>query len=227
MSNIPKIKVSQVVWGYLLQPDSYFSYVEKINQLYCEIHGYEYVVERLEHHGQTDRHPHWAKVKHLERMLYDCDYLFFIDADACFYSHGIAIHNEILPRFLEGKNIMMASDCAAEKIMTNPKVPNTGMVLLRNNDRTKQLIAEWDTICYIPGWEHTKHVWTVEQKAVIYIQKKYPDEFQLEREYYLLNNRYGFFVKHYADGQGANKFENFKEIYHSPIMERNRKLLQR
>ncbi len=66
-----KIKVSQLAFGDHAKPDHWFSIVEQINRLYCERHGYKYVVERLLQHGQQDRHRNWAKVAHMQRCLND------------------------------------------------------------------------------------------------------------------------------------------------------------
>ena len=92
-----KLKVSQLVYGNLVPAESWFSrFVEPINAAYCKLHGYNYVVERI-NDWRKDRHGNWEKIQHVIRNLYDCDYLFFLDADAVFYSFVIAIHEEILP----------------------------------------------------------------------------------------------------------------------------------
>jgi len=85
-----KIKVVQMVYSDCLKPGNWFEYVEKINRIYCKIHGYEYIVDRVES-PRTDRHGNWMKVDTIRDNLYDCDYLLSLEDDCAFYRHSLAI----------------------------------------------------------------------------------------------------------------------------------------
>jgi hypothetical protein len=221
-----KIKVCQFVYGYLEKPDSWFSqFAEPINRMYCELHGYDYIVDRL-NTVRPDRHGNWEKVPHIHRNLTDCDWLFFFDADAVFYSHAIALHEELLHR-LEPQHLMMfTADCGCEEQRWFPDKPNAGAGLFRNTQEVRDIVAEWNTVSDMPGYEHTRWKWALEQKALAdYIFPKYRDMIKLLKNYYIAGAIHGQFIRHLI---GSNhSFAAFEKIYHSPLMARNRKLAEK
>ena len=209
-----KIKVCQFAYGDFLKPDHWFRFVEAVNRRYCEKHGYEYVVERLSEHGQADRHGNWVKVAHLKRCLNDCDYLFYLDADACFYCHEISIHEEILPLLPADKAILVPPDINGEKLRWYPEKLQSGLSLLRNCDIVHQILEEWDKVSDMPEYEYTRWEWPVEQMALTdYIYEKYRNDIQVHCEYYHLSSRYGYFVRHVAISSFEERYDEFARIF--------------
>ena len=224
------LKVCQLVYGDLAAPDSWFSqFVEPINRDYCQYHGYQYVVERLENHDQyrRDRWHYWEKVAHLRRQLTACDFLLFLDADAVFYSFVLAVQEELFPLLPAHKNILMARDKIAENCshpLEEKNHNNAGIILLRNTLRTHAILEEWDASTdVIPNQDCWKWKWPPEQGGFRYFENAYPLDVEITIHYYLLNSTQGQFIRHLAGLQ--NKAELLGEIYHSPLMERTRALL--
>jgi hypothetical protein len=214
----PKIKVCQFIYGDYLKPDHWFRFVEAINRHYCERHGYEYVVERLSGHGQTNRHGNWAKVAHLKRCLTDCDFLFFLDSDACFFCHEIAIQKEILPLLPPGKVLLVPIDVNGEQLRWHPEKVQSGVQLLRNCNLLRQILNEWDKVPDIHGYEYTRGIlpgeWPTEQRALNdYIYPKYRDYIQIHQEYYQLQSRWGYFVRHLAMCGYQERYDEFQRIF--------------
>ena len=220
-----KIKVCQFVYGDLAQPDSWFSkFVEPINRMYCELHRYDYVVDRLET-IRPDRKGHWEKVANILRNLTGCDYLFYLDADVVFYNHIFAIDEELLHR-MESSHLMMFSlDICDECRRWNPYGANSGVGLFRNTQETRDIIAEWDIVTDMPEYEYTRFGSHTSDQAGFndYILPKYRDRIKLLQNYYLMNGLHGQFLRHFFTGTGDRNKE-FEQIYHSPLMARNRKL---
>jgi hypothetical protein len=230
------LRVCQFVYGDLTKPDSWFSkFVEPINRMYCETHGYDYVVDRLDSVRQ-DRHGNWEKVPHILRHLSDCNYLFFLDADAVFYSHVIALHEELFPR-LESQHLMMFSaDCGGETYRWHPHLVNAGTGLFRNTQATKEILQDWDATSEMPEFKEYRWRWCLEQRTLIdYIFPKYQDKIKILQDYYLMNGMFGQFIRHFihiGSGVDANPFDHksisewrhqeCERLYHSPMMERNR-----
>ena len=213
----PKIRVSQFVYGQFTARDHWFRYVEEINRTYCEKHGYDYVLERLSEHGQIDRHGIWAKVAHIRRNLVDCDYLFYLDADACFYGHGLSIEKEILPLFPVNKILLASIDVGGESWRWCPTSGiQAGVLFFRNCETACTLLDEWNKTSEIPGHEDTRWNWPADQKALNdYIYPRYQSYIQRLKEYYQLQGRYGYFVRHLAVSSDAQRHEEFSKIYHS------------
>jgi len=209
-----KIKVSQLAYGDFARPDHWFVVAEKINRLYCERYGYEYAAERLSEHGQINRHGNWAKVAHIKRCLADCDYLFYLDADACFYCHALAIHKEILPMLPPDKVMLFSADINGETFRWNPERTSSGVILLRNSEIAHQILDEWETVSQMPEYEHTCWGWPTEQAALTeFICPKWKDSIQVHQEYYQLQSRYGYFVRHLAVSSNEERRAEFQAIY--------------
>ena len=207
--------------------------------MFCEFHGYDYVVDRLDT-VRPDRHGNWEKVPHLLRNLTDCDYLFFLDADAVFYSFAIALHEELLPRWEPHHLMLFAADCGGEGYRWHPHSVNAGVCLARNTPETKGILKEWDLASDMPGLERWRWQWCLEQRVLMDdVFPKYQHQIKLLQDYYLMNGLYGQFVRHYIHvGLGAGtcpldtdnvsqwRHRELEKLYHSPLMERNRVLYQ-
>jgi len=64
----------------------------------------------------------------------------------------------------------------------------------------------------------------VEQRAGWLLYPKYRNDFEICADYYRLQGVYSYFVRHIFNYSGLNREEEFKELYHSPLMQRNRLL---
>jgi hypothetical protein len=219
-----KMKVSQFVYGDFALDDSWFTkYVKPINQMYCDLHGYEYVVEQtgMEKH----RHPSWAKVQHIARHLDGCDYLFYLDADACFYHHEVALHEDIIP-LMEDKIILVPGDAVGEKYRWNTDKPCDGVMLCKSTSLVKEIVSEWDTVCDLPAYEYTRYDHPNEQAAFAdYIFPKYQEHIVVFKDYYALQSIWGW-LRHITSSQcdieGINRADYFEQIYNSPRITRAR-----
>jgi len=169
-----KIKVLQYMYGN----QEYFSISEKVNRLYCQRHRYDHVIVRTP--PRTDRHICWQKVPVILRELNDCDYLLFLDADAIFYSHELAVEQELIP-LMNGKAVLMAQDVGCESLRWTPGCPNSGVILMKNEASVRELFEYWNSASEID--ESTRWDWPPEQKALWdIVLPKFPDTIQVHPE---------------------------------------------
>jgi len=201
----PKIKIIQ----YMRGNHSYFPWSEWINRRYCERHQYDYVIQHDE--PRRDRHICWHKVPFILDELHDCDYLLFLDADAIFYSHELKVEGELLPE-LRNKSILMAQDCGDEANRWHLGLPNSGVILVKNTERSRAIIAEWDKASDID--EETRWKWPPEQLACWrHILPKYKDDLRIVADYYIVQGRLGQFIRHFCARSNEHRVKAMKTIY--------------
>jgi hypothetical protein len=225
MGAVMKIKVCQLACGAFSEPNHWFSrYAEPCNRTYCEIHGYEYAVEKYEKPLRSDRGVNWEKVLHILRNLHDCDYLFYLDADALFWAHTIAIHEELVPRIGDCE-IMVPVDVASERSRWNTGKANVGVGLYKNTENCRKIVQDWDTASERPECEKYRSDSQLDQGGFNdYILPKYWSQIKLLKEYYLMGGYLGLFIRHWYAQSHVTRERAFKEFYESPLMERNRRL---
>lgn len=188
--NKPRIKILQYMHGSC----EYFSWSERINRRYCERHGYEYAISREK--PRSDRHICWHKIPVIMDHLKDCDYLLYLDADAVFYSHELKIENELIPE-LENKSILMAQDCGNESLRWNPGLPNSGVILVKPDEKTGKFFNDWNNVSEID--ESTRWNWPPEQLALWrHVMPKYTDDIRVVIDYYICQGRLGQYIRHYC-----------------------------
>lgn len=201
---LPKIKVLQYMHG----TQEYFSISEKINGLYCRRYGHEHVIIRTP--PSEDRHITWQKIPTIISELSDCDYLLFVDADAIFYSHELTIDNELIP-LMNGKSILMAQDIGCESLRWTPGHPNSGVMLIKNDNYVREFFEFWNSASEID--EKTKWAWPPEQRALWDIViPKYANLIEVHSEYYLIQGRYGQFIRHYMLMPDDERIEKMKTV---------------
>jgi hypothetical protein len=212
MNNLtPKIKVLQYMHG----DQEYFAISEKVNRLYCQSHGHEHVIVRTP--PRTDRHITWHKIPVVLSELNDCDYLLFLDADAIFYSHELTIENELIP-LMDGKDILMAQDIGCESLRWTPGRPNSGVMLMQNNESVREFFEYWNRASDVD--ESTRWQWPPEQRALWdIVLPKFPDTVNVHSEYYLIQGRYGQFIRHYMLMDNAERIEKMKAFCQSRNIE--------
>jgi hypothetical protein len=205
MMNKPKIKIVQYMHGTF----EYFPWSEWINRRYCERHGYNYVLRRDK--PRTDRHVVWHKIPVILDELRDCDYLLFVDADAVFYSHELSLENELIP-LLRDKSILMAADCGSESLRWHPGLPNSGVILIKNNERAKEMITEWNQVTEFD--EEMRWKWPPTQRALWHhILPKYKDDLRIVKDYYIVQGRFGQFIRHYCLCSNEKRVNAMKAIF--------------
>jgi hypothetical protein len=189
MNDSVKIKVLQTMCSDL----EYFSWSEKINRSYCKRHGYEHVVSREV--PRKDRHINWQKIADILRCLKDCDYLLFLDADAIFYSHELTIEQELIP-LMNGKDILMAQDIGDETSRWNPGLPNAGVILMTTCTKVREFFETWNQAPEL--YEECRWDWPPIQKGLWHVAlPKFPDMVHIHPEYYMIQGRYGQYIRHY------------------------------
>ena len=197
-----RIKVLQYMYG----EQEYFSISENVNELYCRHHGHEHRIVRTP--PRTDRHITWQKIPIILSELNDCDYLLFLDADAIFYSHERKIVDELVP-LMNGKPILMAQDIGCESLRWTPGKPNSGVILMENSDMVREFLEYWDSASDID--ESTRWSWPPEQRALWdVVMPKFGDRLEVHPEYYLIQGRYGQFIRHYMLMPNEERLEKMK-----------------
>jgi len=120
-------------------------------------------------------------VESIQDNLHDCDYLFWINVDAVFYSHIIALNEDILP-LLQGTEILCPVDICGEAFRWNSYQPSAGIILLRNSELTRCILNDWNSMTDITRLEHTKYDRPVEQLGLRdYIVPKYKDHIEITK----------------------------------------------
>ena len=194
----------------------YFPWSEWINRRYCERHGYVYVLRSDE--PRRDRHICWHKIPIIMDELRDCDYLLFLDADAVFYSHELTIENELIPE-LQGKPVLMAQDCASESLRWNTGMPNTGVILMKNEEHVRAMLSAWNAISETD--ESTRWNWPPEQLALWrYIFPTFKDAIQVVNDYYIVQGRSGQYIRHhcrYSNARRAHAMQGVHKRLSTPI----------
>jgi|TARA_B110000908_G_C10241023_1_gene446070 hypothetical protein len=131
-----------VVCQFYTSNVSYGKYSEKINQKYCEDNGYDYYVEKDGDKIKSkigSRSWTWYKPLLIEEVFNshpDCDYVLFMDIDAIFSNNSRRIEEFITNDF----SILMTNDYG-------PSLVNAGVMLLKNNQFSKDFIKNWWDIC--------------------------------------------------------------------------------
>jgi len=219
MTTKPEIKIVQYLWG---DQNRSYQIVRKINAMYCERHGYEHVVKTFV--PRDDRAWCWSKIPAMREELHDCGFLLYMDADAFFYSHELQIEEELIP-LLEEKQIMMSVDHASEGYRHQPDKPNTGVILVRNTEKTAEILRVWDESSERPGLEEFRFGLHLEQDTCIRtIWQEYAEDVKFLSDYYLMNGRCGMFIRHFMGMKDDDRLLSLKKLLEnrremSPIFE--------
>jgi len=241
------IKVCQFVAGDYNKPNNWFSkYVEPVNRMYCETHGYEYAVDRISEEDLSpkdrERGLHWLKVPLMRKHLKDCTFLLYLDADCVFYNHLFRVEEELVP-LLERNNpvqrdkpytdttmphfsMLVAADMLSESIR-GESLFNSGVCLVHNNAVAHRILERWNNATDIPGLEFTKHEHPNDQMGFMYGAYPYNrSDVRVLKDYYLLQGRWGYFIRHVClyITKPERRDHEFENLFHSPMMQRNREL---
>jgi hypothetical protein len=131
-----------VVCQFYTSNISYGKFSEKINQKYCEDNGYVYYIEKDGDKIKNkigSRSWTWYKPFLIEEVFNlhpDCEYILFMDIDAIFCNNNRKIEEFITNDF----SILMTEDYG-------PSLVNAGVMLIKNNQFSKDFIKDWWDIC--------------------------------------------------------------------------------
>lgn len=183
------IKIVQYMYGEF----QYFHYSEKVNGSYSRRHGYNHVISRET--PRSDRDITWHKVPLISQELKDCRYLLWLDADALFYSQELEIEQELIP--LLGKaSILFTPDIFSETKRWHPKLPCSGVILLRNDGYARDIMEAWDQSTDLD--EESRWRWPPDQLGLWrHVLPVYRNRIKILADYYLMNGIYGQYIRHY------------------------------
>ncbi len=200
----PKIKILQN-----LQSNKKYPHLSRvINEKYCQRHGYAYVCE-YDMPNNPERMIHWEKVPLMLRHLQDCDYLLFLDDDAYFHSHDIPL-DELTCRLRAHHLICTSADIADESQRYNPDLSNSGVVLLKNHPKTKEILEFWDNTSNTHP--HLRWQWPPEQTALWHVYSTFPEFCRLFRDYHLMNGRWGLYIRHLLGTLEHQRYAEMRSI---------------
>lgn len=129
-----KIAVAQFYTGNV----DYARYTVYTNKLYCEKHGYQYIVEadtQKINRTLDGRSPTWYKPKFMYEILEqtDVDYVLFLDIDAVIIDHEDKIENYISSEH----DLLFTEDYGHHSVM------NAGVFIAKNTDWVKNAMLNW------------------------------------------------------------------------------------
>lgn len=130
----------------------YGRYSAAINKIYCDRHGYTFVVE----YNKLDQalHPYWNKLLLMQRELNNgYDYVMYIDADAVFTNMSTRIED-----FIVDSSIYIANENLA---VSDSFGENSGVILIKNDDISRSFLAD-----AINRYDECKNSCTPEQLAI-------------------------------------------------------------
>lgn len=193
----PKHKLKIKVVQFFIGNTDYYPLSERINRHYCARHGYEYACEReiQPHVRDYERHVIWEKIPVIQKHLTDCDFVFFLDADAIFYGQEFQI--EALAYDMCPFAVMRVAAQISDEYWRhwNNEV-NAGTLLVRNNERAHHFLDIWNHST--DADEQWRFKIPMDQGALNFdFMPTYPYYIFREENYYLMNGLHGMFVRHW------------------------------
>ncbi len=157
-----KIAVVSLYTPEILQLAQYTSVNHKA---YCDKHGYDYIL----YQGRfSKRHPAWDKVKAIEEVLPNYDYVLWIDTDAIFVDFNQKLESFII--YPERYNGYFCKDPAPTIYV------NTGVFLIKNCEWSFRLLEDtWNFVSpkfYENYSKYTYSDWPFEQGPMCSILQK-------------------------------------------------------
>jgi len=129
-----KIAVAQFYTSHV----GYAKYTVEINRLYCEQHGYQYILENDTTkilNTLEGRSPTWYKPKLIQEVLSqtDVDYVLFLDIDAVINDHADKIENYISA----DHELVFTTDYGHHSVM------NAGVFIVKNTEWVRNTMSTW------------------------------------------------------------------------------------
>lgn len=192
--------------------------VNEVRKAYCHKHGYALVTETQS--LDPTRHPAWSKLKLIQKVLPEYDYVFWNDADCLIFDHKVTLEEFIDDNYL----IQVAYD--GEQHWRHPSTTylspgiNTGNILIKNSEDT---LAWIDLLYKHGGGNHWHHIPCWEQSALeqLYVENvDFKNVVKIMSPFDVWNGVEGSFLKH-ALGlhQSAEKKHDVLQRYIKQIEE--------
>src|SRR6266436_8802890 len=183
-----KIIVTTLAFGDV----PYFSFSERINRKYCDIHGYEFKV--IAPSEEIGRSPIWRKVSGVATLLPDADFVLFLDADAYFRDFSVPLMPLI--QHMSDAALLLGSDRRDRTFAWSDRNANTGVFVVRNSKQGFRVFEEWwnAPIRYDSRW---LWMWPPEQAALNYVVRPlFPECVIKVIPYFYMNGSDGTFIRH-------------------------------
>lgn len=184
-----KIIVATLAYGEL----PYFHLSRRINEAYCQAHGYSFRIIREP--DDKGRHPNWAKLSGVRKLLSQADYVFFLDADAYFADQEKSLESFITERMGDA-SFVGGTDRRDKYMAWSDFQLNTGSFLVKNDEVGHKLLATWwdAPMRYDRRWLWQ---WALEQSAFNYLVLHFFSEQAIKLiPYPDMNGRDGKFIRH-------------------------------
>ena len=132
------LKIGVFMW-YDEKIKQYAEINYKINQIYCNIHGYTLI--KSDEKLYDTRKPHWERIPLLLKNFDDFDYLVWIDADAYFYIDSPPITN-IINEYPD-KIFFFSGDTDIKQNQELACEINSGVFIVKKCDESKIILEKW------------------------------------------------------------------------------------
>ena len=109
--------------------------VRKINQYYCDRHGYKLIFSNKRNH--SERNPHWERIPLVLSVIDSFDYTVWIDADALFHLEAPRLES-MIEKY--GKDLLFNED-----IEESGKGIASGFFIAKNTEKVRSILNYW---CY-------------------------------------------------------------------------------
>ena len=194
----------------------YFEHSSAINRIYCERHGYEFVVvtPRL---APEDRTIHWLKVKAVLDALPHYDFVLWMDADAWVHDHTRRLEDQLVSRGAAVTEILIGTNRLNQEVGWGDDRANTGVFLVRNTPLARHILEEWWHVPYHDP--ETARTWPVDQAGFNrhLLPRWSPAGRVLLIDYRHLNGLDGEFIRH-AMGQPMSSRVQLLKVAHEQII---------
>jgi hypothetical protein len=223
-------KICFFMW-YDLAIKEYAEINKKINKMYCDKYGFDFIVS--DEKTYKNRPPHWERLPLLLKHIHDYDYLIWIDSDAFLYIDSPSIENIINAH--SDKKIIFSADRRynPNDEDSNFKI-NSGVFIVKNSIQSIEFLKDWaynDKYCFNRDkkkfpyndqgglWYMYYHnVMDIKSESIIipFGQIQHFSDYELEK-IFCKNNKYTLmdrpFIKHLAGESAENRLDQSTNYY--------------
>lgn len=138
-----------------------------VNLAHAVQHGYDFAHIQMPF-KHLSRHAAWLKLVAMRLILPRYEYVMYLDSDAFFRQPGIPqVVETMISEGRLGRDKIIA---VTKEDLEYPDVANTGIVLLRNNEQTLQMLHDWwYSVVQHLQYMMYKRAWSWEQAAFTWI----------------------------------------------------------
>ena len=206
--------------------DSYGMYsLASVNE-YCNLHGYDHVVQRST--SVPDLHINWSKIDLLRHALtLDNDYVVLFDADVVIADQKKSIEYFLDHYANETTEIMMPRDTylafGSRRKRRPPRSmrPNAGFIILRNSNTGRQMIQDWLDAARGEGKKYND---IHPRNQLVYwnfVMPRYISELQILPDYVSSNTKHDYlrllrpipFMYHVMMSEDSKRIKKMAKVY--------------